>query len=72
MTATDANVLQWVKLLLEPNGLQVKDKKKIQRIWTTYELMGSHKRPVDVVADYLKWYVSEVELGMCGDHSGQR
>lgn len=51
----DENALQWVKLLLEPRGFQDKDEEKIQKLWTTYRLLGSQKRPVDVVADYLKW-----------------
>lgn len=51
----DENALQWVKLLLEPSGLQNKDKEKAQKLWETYHLLGSHKRPVDVVKDYLKW-----------------
>lgn len=45
--------LQWVKLLLEPNGFKGKTANDV-KMWKCYRDLRE-KKPVDVVTDYLKW-----------------
>lgn len=52
-----AQRLQWVKLLLEPEHFRGMQKSgKTERVWDTMKALDKlGKRPVDVVAGYLKW-----------------
>lgn len=55
---SDALNLQWVKLLLEPDDLRHKSAVNASRVWRSYEYLDEkhlNKKPVDAVADYLRW-----------------
>ncbi|KAF2160169.1 hypothetical protein M409DRAFT_29464 [Zasmidium cellare ATCC 36951] len=54
----NAQTLQWVKLLLEPDDLRNKSAANASRVWRSYEYLDErhlNKTPVDAVADYLRW-----------------
>lgn len=58
--------LQWVKLLLEPESFK-EQSNRTSRVWESYYALDSHalkKRPVDAVADYLRWLWGRVKAAI--------